>query len=83
MNDEEVFHKIHALAVLLIIRIKDVLDLRRQVELAAVQRVMESLGDFVKVIAAGDHVPACGNFQLIHERNQAIQNFRHATTHGG
>ena len=83
VDHEQVFGKLHALAVLLAISHKDVLDLLRQVVVAAVQRVVEAFCDLKKIIAAGDHVPARGNFQLIHQRNQAVQDFCHASAHGG
>ena len=83
MDHEQVFSKLHALAVLLIVRHEDVSDLLGQVVVAAVQRVMEALGDLIEVIAAGDDVPARGNFQLIHERDQAVENFSHAAANGG
>src|SRR5437899_7519051 len=83
MDHEQVFGKLHALAVLLVVRHKDVFDLLGQVEVAAVERVVKALGDLIKIIAAGDHVPAGRDFQLIHQGNQPVQDFGNASAHSG
>src|SRR5262249_20882412 len=60
VDDEKVLYKFHAPPVLLVIGHEDVLDLLRQVVIAAMQRVVKTLGHFVEVIAAGDDLHLVG-----------------------
>ena len=57
MDDEQVFDELHALAVLLVVHQEDVKDLFRGVIVTAVQRVVEALGDFEEIVAAGNYLP--------------------------
>src|SRR5262245_23330706 len=83
VDDEKVLYKFHAPPVLLVIGHEDVLDLMRQVVIAAMQRVVKTLGDFVEVIAAGDDLPLGRNFEFVHQRDKAVQDLGHATAHRG
>src|SRR5882672_12270224 len=78
MDYEKVLSKLHALAILLVIGHKDVLHLLGQVVIAAMQGVVEAFGYFKKIVAARDHVPSSGNFQLRQQRNQSVQHLGHS-----
>src|SRR5256885_7128047 len=68
VDDEEVFDELHALSVLLVVHQEDVKDLLGRVIVASVQRVVESLGDFEEIVAAGNNLPLSLDFELLHER---------------
>ena len=46
------------------------------------QGVMEGLGDFIEVVAAGDDFPADGEPQLLKDGDQPVEHFGHASSHG-
>ena len=64
MNNDHVFPKLHARAILLVVHQKDFLGGLGQLVAGAVQRVVECLRDLEEVVAAGDDVPVGGYAQL-------------------
>ena len=83
VDDKNVLHELHTLAVLLVVHQEDIEDLLGGVVIAAMQSVVEPLRDFEKVVAAGDDLPLGLNFQLLHERNEPVEDLCDAAADGG
>ena len=78
VNDKQIFGKLHALAVLLVVGQENVAGFLGQHIVAAVQRIVECLGDLEEIIAASDDVPLRPYFKLIQQRNEAVQHLSYA-----
>ena len=83
MDNEQILHKLHALAVLLVVHQEDIEDLLGDVVIAAMQRIVESFGDFVEIVAASNDLPFGHHFQLVEQRDEPVKDFRHAAAHRG
>jgi len=73
VDDEDVLYELHALAVLLVVHEEDVEDLLGGVIVAAMERVVEALGDLEEIVSAGDDFPLSLNFDFLHERDESIE----------
>ena len=79
----EVRVELQTLAVQLAVREKGLEILRPRFIRAAVQRVVERLGDRKEVVPARDDVPPRNQPQFLNQRDQPAENLGDAATHGG
>src|SRR5580704_6533928 len=83
MNYDHIFGKLHPLSVLLVVHQKDVASLRRKFVIAALKRIVESLGHLEEAVTAGDNLPASIYLDLIQQRNQLVEHLGDSATHRG
>ena len=70
MNHYQIFAKLHAPPVLLVVHQKNVFGSLRELIRRSVQRIVKCLGNFKKIVPARDHIPMCENFQFRQERQR-------------
>src|SRR5512142_2538608 len=83
MDDHHIFVELHPLPVLFVVEEEDLARCFRQRVLAAMESIMECLGDLEKIIATRDYLPLCRDLQFVHEWDQPVQHLRDTATDGG
>src|SRR5438105_15868447 len=81
VDDDDIFVEGHAQPVLLIVGVKNLKHVFRQVVLAAVQGVVKTLGDLKEIIAAGDDLPLGFYLHLIHQGDKPVEDLSHPSTY--
>lgn len=83
VDHHNVLAKLHALAILFVVHQENFLRGLGQLIRRAVQRVVKCLGDFEKIITAGDHIPVGGHIQFRQKRDKTIQHLRYTAADRG
>ncbi len=83
VNYDNVLGKLDSLAILLVVHQENIASMLRESVIAALKRIVESLGHFEEVVASGDDFPIGLDLNLIEQRDQLIEHLGDSATHGG
>jgi hypothetical protein len=83
MNHDDIFGKLDALAILLVVHQKNVASVLREFVIAALKRIVERFRDLEEVAPSRDDVPVGRYFQFIEQGNQSIEHLGDSSAHSG